>query len=150
MKYLPILLLSLIFGWGSKIQILQSTSQEWVGGLQESGYGTDYMLTIKVKAGSDQLQIEDLWVGEIHRKVRVIADPANLQNKTFKKGSRIQVRAGMTFRPGPDEKVGLQDRDDVKKPFNYKGEGLLAYTYKGKKAYLQITGFKKLEKIIYP
>jgi len=150
MKYLSILLLGLMVCWGGKVRLVESTSQEWVGGLQESGYGTEFKLTIEVKAGSDQLQIDDLWIGEIHRKVRIIADSANLQIKTFKKGSLIQVRAGMTFRPGPDEKTGLRDQDNVKKPFNYKGEGLLGYTYKGKKDYLQIATFKKLEKIIYP
>jgi len=36
------------------------------------------------------------------------------------------------------------------KPFNFKGEGLLGYTCQGRKAYLEIAEFKKLEKIIYP
>jgi len=150
MKYLAILLLSVIFGWGGKIQVLQSTSQEWIGGLQESGYGTDYKLIIKVKAGSDQLQIEDLWVGDIHMNVRVIPDPANLPAQSFKKGSRVVVKAAVTFRPGPDEKVGMLSADSLKKPFNIKGEGLLGYTYRGNKSYLEIAEFKKLEKIIYP
>jgi hypothetical protein len=150
MKYIPVLLLSIFFGWGGKIQVINSTSQEWVGGLQESGYGTDYKLIIKVKAGSDRLKIDDLWVGDVHMKVRVIADPADPRSITFKKGSQLLVKAAVTFRPGPDEKVQLQAADNAAKPFNFKGEGLLGYTYKGKKAYLEIAEFKKLEKIIYP
>lgn len=150
MKYLSILLLSLLFSWGDKIQVIQSTSQEWVGGLRESGYGTNYKLIIKAKAGSDQLQIEDLWVGDIHMKVRVMTDPANPQSKTFKKGSQITVNAGIIYRPGPDEKAQLLSADSLKRPFNFKGEGLLGYTYKGKKSYLVIADFKELKKIIYP
>ncbi|MFA5814504.1 MAG: hypothetical protein WC865_02670 [Bacteroidales bacterium] len=141
MKYLSILLLSIIFSWGGKIQVIKSTSQEWVGGLQESGYGTDYKLTIKAKAGSDQLQIEDLWVGDIHMKVGVNA---------FKKGSQVSLKAGITFRPDADGQISPLAADSTKKPFNFKGEGLLGYTYKGHKAYLVIAEFKKLEKIIYP
>jgi len=72
MQYLFVLILSILFGCGGKLQVIHSTSQEWVGGLMESGYGNDYTLTIKFKAGSDQLQIEDLWVGDVHMKVRVL------------------------------------------------------------------------------
>jgi hypothetical protein len=150
MKILSALLISMIFCLGGKIQVIQSTSQEWVGGLRESGYGTDYKLTIKAKAGSDQLRIEDLWVGDIHMKVRITTDPAIPQHNTFKRGSQLLVRAGIMFRPGPDEKVSMVAEDNIKKPYNFKGEGLLGYTYKGHKAYLEIAEFKKLERIIYP
>lgn len=150
MKFLSALLLSIIFGWGGKIQVIQSTSQEWAGGLQESGYGTDYKLTIKAKAGSDLLQIDDLWVGDIHMKVRVMADPANPQNNNFKEGSQVSLKAGITYLPDADGRIRPLAADSKKKPFNFKGEGLLGYTYKGHKAYLVIAEFKKLEKIIYP
>lgn len=150
MNYLSVLLLSIILGWGGKSQIIKSTSQEWVGGLQESGYGTNYMLTIKATAGSDQLQFEDLWVGDVHMKVRVSADPANPQNTSFKKGSLVSVKAGITFHPNAEGQIKLSAENSAKKPFNFKGEGLLGYTYKGHKAYLEIAEFKKLEKIIYP
>ena len=149
-KYVSVLILCVIFGWGGKIQVIKSTSQEWYGGLRESGYGVDYKLTVKTRAGSDQLQIVDLWVGNLHMKVRVTADAANPQNKTFHSGSQVSLQAGVTFRPGPDEKIQLLAADSLKKPFNFKGEGLLAYLYKGHKAYLEIAEFTKLEKIIYP
>ncbi|MFA6483061.1 MAG: hypothetical protein WCW62_10810 [Bacteroidales bacterium] len=150
MNYFLALVLGLICGLGGKMQVTESTSREWVGGLQESGYGTDFQLKLLVKAGSDQLQFDELWVGDIHMKVRLIADPANLQTKEFKKGSQITVKAGLTYRPGPDEKIQLQGADLIQKPVNFKGEGLLGYTYKGHKAYLVIREFKKLEKLIYP
>jgi len=150
MKFLYFLLMSVILGSGGKSQIIKCTSQEWVGGLQESGYGTDYKLTIKAKAGSDQLHFEDLWVGDVHMKVRVSADPANTQSTSFKKGSLVSVRAGITFRPDSQGQIKLSAADSAKKPFNFKGEGLLGYTYKGHKAYLEIAEFQKLEKIIYP
>lgn len=150
MRYLSVLLLGLVFAWGSKIQVVKTTSQEWIGGLQETGYGTNYYLIIKVKAGSDQLQFDDLWVGDSHMKVRVVADPASPPGKVFAKGSRISLKAGITFRPGPDRQMRPAAADSTRKPFNFKGAGLLGYSYKGKKTYLEIAEFEILEKIIYP
>lgn len=150
MKWLSVLLLSLLCGWGGKMQIIESTSQEWVGGLQESGYGTDFKLTIKVKAGSDLLQIDELWAGDIHMKLRMVGVAAASRDKAFNKGSQVTLMAGFTCRPGPDEKASLLNADTLKKPGNFKGEGLLGYTFKGKKSYMVIAEFKKLKKIIYP
>ena len=144
------MILSLIFGWGPRVSNVESTSQEWVGGLQESGYGTDYRLMVKVKAGSDEIRFDALWVGDICMKVRVFADPAGPQGVPFKKGSRLTLKAGVTFRPGPDGKIGPTESVDAVKPVNFKGQGLLCYHYKGEPKYLEIADFKKLEKIIYP
>lgn len=144
------MLLILFLGWGSKIKITESTSREWAGGLQESGIGTDYVLTGRVSASSADLQIEDLWVGDIHMKVRVFAGAANASVSTFDKGSIVTVKAGFNLRPGTDLKEQLLGADRAVKPVNYQGEGLLVCKYKGKPVYLEIKEFKKLEKIIYP
>jgi hypothetical protein len=149
-RYLSAILLSVMCCCGDKIQVTQSTLQEWVGGLPESGYGTNYKLIVKVKADSDQLQFDDLWVDTLHMKVRVIADSTNFQNKSFNKGSQIILRAEVMFRPGADGQIRQSDADKSPKPFNFKGEGLLGYTYKGHKEYVEITQFKILEKLIYP
>jgi hypothetical protein len=150
MKYSAVLILALMMGLGAKIQVVQSTSQDWVGGLQESGYGTDFKLILKVKAPSNQLQFDDLWVGDKHLKVRVYAGTGGQQSTVFAKGDKIIVKAGLTFRPGQDEKMTLQGADLAPKPYEYQGDALLGYTYKGKRAYLEISGLKKLERIIYP
>ena len=149
MKYFSLFILILSF-CGSKLHVEKSTSQEWDGGLRESGYGTDYKLTVKVEAGSDELTFEELWVGDLHLKVSITADPADLTKKTFSKGSVIIIKAGAVYRPGPDERMQLSGGDTAKHPFGHGGEGLLGYTFKGKKSYLKITDFEKLKKIIYP
>jgi hypothetical protein len=149
-KSISFVFIALIFCCGGKMKVAESTSQEWVGGLQESGYGTDYKITLKVKAGSDQLQFQELWVGDTYMKVRVLADPATSKAGEFAKGAKVTIKAGVTYRPGPDEKVKQINAIDVKKPFNYKGAGLLGYTCKGKKLYIEINDFRQLEKIIYP
>lgn len=150
MKVLTFILIFAAFCGGGRIKVTEATSQEWVGGLQESGYGTDYQMIIKAKAGSEQFQIDELWVGDLHMKVRVIADPAKPMDRTFKKGARLVVKAGMTLRPGPDEKGQLLSADSLARPVDFRGEGLLGYTWKGEKRYAEIDVFKKLERIIYP
>jgi hypothetical protein len=150
MKVFSVLLLSACLGWGDKVQILTSTSQDWIGGMRESGYGTDYKLMVKVKAGCGDLKIEDLWVGDIHMKVRMIIDTANAQNKASARGCMITVKAGAVYRPGPDDRVELLNADTLPKPFNFKGAGLLVYTMNGKRRHLEIAEFKKLDKLIYP
>lgn len=147
---LPVWILGiLICCLGGKVQSVKSTSQEWVGGLRESGYGTDYKVTVKVKAGSDELVFGDLWVDSVRMKVR-LSDPASQQVKSFKKGTTLILSAGLTYRPGPDDRVALAGAERNPPPVNFKGKGLLAYTYKGRQLYMEITGFEKLEKIIYP
>jgi hypothetical protein len=150
MKSLTVFFIGLILCCGGKMKITESTSQEWVGGLQESGYGTDYKIILKAKIGSDQLQFQELWVGDTYMKVRVMANPATPKAGEFAKGAMVTIKAGVTYRPGPDEKVKQVNSVDVKKPFVFKGAGLLGYTCKGKKLYLEISDFKQLEKIIYP
>lgn len=150
MKHVLIAAIFLLFGWGSKVKMVQSTSQEWMGGLQESGYGTDYRLTLTAKAGSDQLTLEDLWVGDVHLKLRVLADPSDPSVITFKRGQTVTCTAGITWRPGPDGMMKLTGSEPVAKPFDYKGEGLLGYTFKGRKGYVEIASFEQLKKIIYP
>ena len=86
-KLFSYILLTIFLGWGSKMKVVESTSRDWVGGLQESGYGTDFEVSLQVKAGSNDLKIEELWVGDVHMKVRVNA---------FEKDTRVKVRAGYT------------------------------------------------------
>jgi hypothetical protein len=82
-------------------------------------------------------------------KVRM-SDPSNLNLKEFSKGSLVTLRAGFTLKPDSDGRTLLAGADSLIAPVSPRGRGLLAYTYKGKKAYFQIADFEKLEKIIYP
>jgi hypothetical protein len=149
-KLFSIVLISAILCGGGKVRVENSTSQEWVGGLQESGYGTDYKVHLTVKASSEQLQFTHLWVDDVCLKVRAFEDVPNSKLNVFEKGSRLTVRAGMTQKPGTDGKIGVVDALDIKKPYEFKGKGLLGYLYKGREHFVEIADFKILEKIIYP
>jgi hypothetical protein len=149
-KLYSILLISAVLCLGGKVRVENSTSQEWVGGLQESGYGTDYKVYVTAKASSEHLQFTHLWVDGKCLKVRAFEDVPNSKLNVFGKGSRLTVRAGVTQKPGADGRIGVVDALDIKKPYDFKGKGLLGYTFKGKELYVEITDFKILEKLIYP
>jgi len=150
MKYLSFFLIALLFGAGGRVKVAESTSQEWVGGLQQSGYGTYYKSTVTVKAGSDKLQIDELWVGNLKLPARAVTDLKDRNSTTFKKGDQVYVRAEILWKPeatgGMVRVTGIQ----ADKPYEYQGEGLIGYTYKGKRKYAEIKKFKVLERIIYP
>ena len=143
-------LMILLFGWGARVKVIESTSQEWMGGLPESGYGTDYRITVRVGAGSGELRFEDLWIGDLHMKVRVMKDPAKPNVGTFEKGDRILVMAGMTTRPDEHGHMKTFHVDSLPRPSGYTGEGLLSYTLNGNVKYAEIKKLRELEKIIYP
>jgi hypothetical protein len=150
MKTIATLLMLVLMAGANKMTVSEATSQEWYGGLQQSGYGTDYKLVMKVKAGSDKLQIDEMWVGDIRMPARAVTDLRDPASKVFKKGDVVYVRAGITFKPDASGEMRMLAGEKKTKPFEYTGEGLLGFTYKGKRGYLAIPTFKVLEKIIYP
>jgi hypothetical protein len=150
MKTITAILLILLAAGANKIKIDEATTQEWVGGLQQSGYGTDYKLVIKVKAGSDKLMIDEMWVGDIRMPARAVKDLRDPASKDFKKGDVVHVRAGITHKPDASGQMRMLAGEKKVRPIEYSGEGLLGFTYKGKRGYLVIPSFKVLEKIIYP
>ena len=150
MKWISLFILAAMLSAGGKMKITSSTSQEWAGGLQQSGYGTDFKLELKVKAGSDKLVIDEMWVGDIRMPARAVTDLRNPGSTRFSKGDQVFVRAGITYKPDEQGGMRMMAGETKPRPFDYQGAGLLGYTYKGKRQYLIIPSFKELEKIIYP
>jgi len=150
MKILTFVLVALAMAGGGKFKVTESTSQEWVGGLQESGYGTDYKLVMKVKAGSDRLQIDEIWVGDLRLAARAVTNLRDMSTRNFKKKDIVYVTAGVTWKPDQDGQMRIVTGERKDKPVAYQGEGLIGYTYMGKRGYAVIPSFKVLEKVIYP
>ncbi len=150
MKYISLLLTLMVLCTGSKVRILEATSQEWAGGLPESGYGTDYAVTFKAKGNSELLLIKGVWIDDLYLPVRVVNDPGIPGAKAFKRGDRLTVKGGLVYKPDDKGQVTLRIAEKRKKPVDYTGEGLLEYSYRGKTGYQEIKNFKILEKLIYP
>lgn len=151
MKITATVLLAAVFlFFGAKIKLIDSTSQEWYGGRYESGKGTDYILTLKARGGSDKLIIDRLWVGEELYEVEAVKNLAKRSDKEFKKRDILFVRAGKKLKPDENGRMKNVSGKKVNPPVEFSSPALLVYTWKGKEKYLEIEEFKVLEKIIYP
>jgi hypothetical protein len=135
---------------GVKVKLVDATSQEWYGGRYESGKGTDYVLTLKAKGSSDKLIIDELWVGEDYYEVKAVKNRAKRSDLSFEKRDTIFVTAGKKLKPNENGELVKVSGKNVKAPKDFSGAALLAYTWKGKRKYLEITELRVLEKIIYP
>lgn len=129
---------------------MDATSQDWYAGRYESGRGTDYVLTLKARGGSDKLVINKLWVGDDYYEVKAIKNLALRSNHDYNKGDTLFVKVGMKLLPDDNGQMIKVEGESVKSPKEFTGVALLAYTWKGKQRFLEIKEFRVLEKIIYP
>lgn len=145
-----ILVFLMLFSCGSKVKLIEATSQEWAGGIYEAGYGTNFKVTLIAKGNSEKLQVSDLWIGEDYYSVKAVKNLARRNDLGFNKKDTLYVTAGFTFKPDKDGKYIKKMGDQKPVPHKYEGAALLKYTWKGKEKYKEINELKKLQKIIYP
>jgi hypothetical protein len=135
---------------GTKLKEIEATSQQWMGGRYESGRGTDYIIKLQAKGGSDKLVVDRLWVGENSFEVRAVKDLARMSVRDFAKNDTIYLRAGLKYQPDENGNMVQVTGEKVEPPRDFEGEALISYTWKGKRRFLEIDEFTVLEKIIYP
>ncbi len=140
----------LIFLFGAKLKLIEATSQEWAGGQYQSGYGTDFKITLLAKRNSAQLQVDELWMAGDYFEVHAVKDLTNRSNHSFSRRDTVYITAGITFKPTQGGKMVKVETKKKPAPIDYDGVALVGYSYKGKRKYIEIESFKKLEKIIYP
>ena len=140
----------MLFSFGSKVKLLEATSQKWAGGIYEAGYGTNFKVTLIAKGSSEKLQVSDLWIGEDHFSVKAVKNLAKRNDLEFSKKDTLYVVAGFTFKPDKDGRYIKKMGDQKPVPREYEGVALLKYTWKGKEKYKEIDKLKELQKIIYP
>ena len=145
-----VVLVSVILLFGSKMKLVDSSSQEWAGGIYESGYGTNYKITLIAKAGSDKLQVNELWIGQDYFKINAMRNLAKRSDLSFARKDTVYVVSSINFKPGRDGKMEQVKLMRKEPPVDFNGDALLGYTWKGKKKFLEITSFRKLEKLIFP
>lgn len=148
--FLTALMFSMVFIFGPKVKLLDSTSQEWAGGRYESGYGTNFKISLIAKGSNEKLQIDELWVGDRYFKVQALKSLAYRNDSIFAKGDTVYVRSSIKYIPGENGVMKEVNKLQKESPFEFSGDALLGYTWKGKKKFLVIKNIRKLEKIIYP
>ena len=140
----------IILCFGAKVKFVDATSQDWYGGRYESGRGTDYVFTLKARGGSDKLVIDKLWVDDDFYEVKAVKNPAKRSELDFEKKDTLYVRAGKKYQPDKNGQMVKVQGKSIIAPKEYDGVALLAYTWKGKRKYMEIKEFRILEKLIYP
>ena len=148
--FLTSLILIILFWFGAKVKLVDATSQDWYGGRYESGHGTDYVFTLKARGGSDKLVLDQLWMDDDYYEVKAVKNLAKRSDLDFEKKDTLFIRVGKKYQPDKDGQMLKITGKSVKSPKEYDGVALLAYTWKGKRKYMEIKEFRILEKIIYP
>jgi len=140
----------ILLSFCTKVKLVDASSQKWIAGRFESGYGTDYLITIKARAGSDKLVFDKLWIGDDYYEVNALRNLAKRSDLAFEKGDTVFIRAGEKYLPDENGKMVQQKGKTLEPPTEFTGAALLGYTFKSRRKYLEIKEFRVLEKIIYP
>lgn len=143
-------LVSFILIFGAKMKLVDSTSQEWAGGMYQSGYGTNYKITLIAKRSSEKLQVNELWIGQDYFEVHAFKNLSIRSNLSFDRKDTVYVVSSINFNSDKDGKMIQVKAVNKDPPIKYEGDALIGYTWKGKKKFLKINSFRKLEKLIYP
>jgi len=132
-----------LFTFGSGFEIINSTSQQYGGGRQESGQGTRYQIEIRAKADGEALYISQLWIGNDYWVIQDVKNLSNPEDYSFKEGDILQIAVQKhvnNFNPDANLPTTYEPC-----PINYQGVALIGYTYNGKQMYEEVKSFKELE-----
>ncbi len=157
MKVLIFSFLALCFFWKTdKIELIQSYSQDWIAGVPDGNNGTNYMFSIKVLKSSEHLMFDELWIGDEKVPFRLFTDIHTTGNTSFAKNDTIFIRgqiiADNSF-IGQDKKTNEPESSDAtmpSPPFEYIGEALIVYSYRGRQKYLVVKDIEKKKSQIRP
>ncbi|MBT3242813.1 MAG: hypothetical protein HN352_06655 [Bacteroidetes bacterium] len=139
-----------VFLFGSKIKVVDATSQAWAGGIYQSGYGTDFRIALIAKKASDKLKIDELWIGEDFFEVQAVKDLAHRSDFEFSKKDTVYLAAGIKYKPENEGSYVKVQGKTRQAPMEFDGAALIGYTFKGKRKYIEIDTLRVLKKIIYP
>ncbi len=120
-------LVSVILLFGAKMKLIDSTSQEWAGGIYESGYGTNYKITLVAKGGSEKLQVNEFWIGKDYFEVKAVKNLAKRSDLAFAKRDTIYIVSSINYKP--DSNGTMVRVKEMKKdpPVDFDGDALVGF-----------------------
>lgn len=136
--------------FGNDFAIVESTSQQYAGGREKSGYGTRYNIKLLALKDSKKLKIDQLWIGEVYFDVKPIKDPKRRNDHEFSKNDTIFLYVKHHIHTDEEMKKRQKDKKIVKLPYKYEGAALIGYKIRNKRKYKIIKKFTELEKVFYP
>lgn len=131
-------------------KIIDATSQEFLGGIPEAGYGTNYTLTILAQKSSQKLTIDQMWIGNKFFEVKAKKKDHAPNDFSFAKNDNIIIAFSditKTNKEGEIISKGHEKKPDP--PYDFQGTALIGFTLKDKRKYKEVQAFRKLEKQVY-
>ena len=130
--------------------VVESNSQKWHGGRRETGSGTNYEIKLLTHRDSKTLKFSGIWIDKKYfdLKSRIITtihgDSIYFKNDTLLISFTDHVSEIKEFN---DSEI---DQNSISPPYQYQGEALIKYEYKGKIKYAVIKKIKPLQDVYYP
>ena len=122
MKLSIILLLGLLcFGKSESLKLIKATSYKWSSGVQGLR-GTKYNFVFIAGQSSEELTIENVWVGNQNLDFKAFKFGENAQYRDFEKNDTILISCESVI----NSKINQENR--IEKPVpKYKGVALIVY-----------------------
>jgi len=146
-------------------EIIDATSQKWVGGIRSAGSGINYQLTLLTNQSSKNINVDQLWIGDQYFKVSAIKKFPASEKEGFEKGDTIYINARIAH-PRPPSPTGGETQqvknpsnedatlheDSLRQtpPFSYDGVALIGYELNKKRKFFIVEKIKKISPIAYP
>jgi hypothetical protein len=152
MKYITIFLIMFYIPCFTTkdFKIIEATSQEFLGGIPEAGFGTNYRLVLLAQKNSQKLTIDQLWIADKFFKARANKINCAPDDYSFIKNDTIILKVSdikKTTKEGEIIPKGTEKELDI--PYDYNGAALIGFTLRNKRKYKEVPAFKKLGKQIY-
>jgi len=131
-------------------KIIEATSQEFLGGIPEAGYGTNYNLIILAQKNSQKLTIDQMWIGNKFFEVKAKKKDHAPNDYSFARNDTIILSFSditKTNKEGEIISKVLEKKPDP--PYGFQGVALIGFTLKDKRKYKEVPAFRKLEKQVY-
>ena len=109
---------------------MKATSRKWV--ISRSGDVVTYRIQIFTKKTSEELTVDELWVGNRVFKVRVLKEESNAHARHFNEKETLYLEAERETK-----NVGYEEMGPVRN-----GKVSLGYTINNKRKYLSIKNFE--------
>lgn len=157
MKFRLFLIISVYFLFTSKscnqkssIQILEATSQSWVGGMEQTGSGINY--TVKIFCPdykNKNIRFDSLWVNNTVLPVRIFSNEVSGDTVTLRATEKIIPPKTFKSKDGENIQKDISSPASIP-PLKTSGEGIIKYVLGGKNDFLVIEKFHKLQSKNYP
>ena len=92
-------------------EIIEASSQKWIGGAPGSGKGTNYNIKVLPFKDSDKLQIDKIWIGNEYFEINALVDPKDTKNKSFEKNDTLYIKVHKYIRTGRHGEVAKNDEN---------------------------------------